>query len=183
MARIPLLASRDGLSPAQTQVFDSIASGARGGVRGPHQVLLHRPAIASPVERLGAFLRYECRVPERQRELVILVVAEFWKADYEWFAHAPLAARQGHGADVLTAVGLGREPDLPDPADSAAWRVARELLDTRRITPASYAAAEAILGQEGMVDLVTLIGYYSLIAMTLDAFEVAVPEGAEIPWH
>ena len=183
MARIALINTREGLDPAQERVFDSIANGARGGVRGPHQVLLHRPEIAGPVDRLGAFLRYECRVPERQRELVILVVAEFWKADYEWFAHAPLALRQGHDAAVLQAVGAGTLPDLADPADAAAYHAARELLTNKRISDQTYAAAQDVLGQAGMVDLVSLIGYYSLIAMTLDAFEVDVPAGALIPWH
>ena len=100
MPRLPALA-RETLNPAQREVYNRIATGARGGVRGPFTALLHSPKLAGLVEQLGVYARFQCEVPERLRELAILVCATHWHADYEWYAHAPLARRQGLSDDVV----------------------------------------------------------------------------------
>lgn len=181
MTRVPLLA-RDQLSPAQAEVYNSIAAGARGGVRGPFTVLLHSPELARRVEQLGVYCRFQCRVPNRQRELAICTVAAHWRADYEWYAHAGLALKQGIPEAALAAIAEGKAPELSDPDDQAVHAFARELLRTGRVSDATYAAVVARFGEPGAVDLSGLLGYYTLLAMTLNAFEVDVPEDAEIPW-
>lgn len=183
MTRIDPITDRDGLTDAQRAVFDSIAGGARGVVQGPFTVLLHNPAVAGPVEKLGAFLRYECSVPMRQRELAILVIGSHWRADFEWFAHAPIALAQGHSQAVLDAISAGEVPVLDDPLDQAVHDVTRALLRDRAISDATFARAEALLGRVGMVDLAALVGYYSLLAMVLNTFEVPTPDPAMIPWQ
>src|SRR5260370_25072134 len=102
--------SRENLSPAQAEVYNSITSGARGGVRGPFHVLLHSPELARRVEQLGLYTRFQCKVPERLRELSITVVARHWQADYEWYAHAALALKQGIPAEGIGAGGVGLRP-------------------------------------------------------------------------
>lgn len=182
MTRIPPITTREGLTESQQAVFDSITSGARGAVRGPFAVLLHNPAIAAPVEQLGAFLRYQCRVPQRQRELAILIIGAHWRADYEWFAHAPIARTQGVSDAVIDAIAAGQAPALDEPLDAAVHDFVCELLRERRVSDASFARVEGLLGRIGTLDLAALVGYYTLLAMVLNTFEVTVPDPAQVPW-
>lgn len=182
MTRITPITSRDGLTADQIAVFDSIVGGARGAVVGPFGVLLHNPAIAGPVEQLGAFLRYRCRVPQRQRELAILVIGAHWRADFEWFAHAPIARAQGFDDATLAQVARGGIPALADPLDQAVHAFTTELLRERRVSDATFARVEGLLGKLGALDLAALIGYYSLLATVLNAFQVAVPDPSQVPW-
>jgi 4-carboxymuconolactone decarboxylase len=182
VTRIPPITSRDGLSEAQKAVFDSITGGARGAVRGPFTVFLHNPAIAGPVEQLGAFLRYQCTVPQRQRELAILVIGAHWRADYEWFAHAPIARAQGHPEAVIVAIAAGKAPDFETPLDGEVYDFVHEILTAHRVSDQTFARVEASLGKIGALDLVSLVGYYSLLAMVLNTFQVPVPDPAQVPW-
>jgi 4-carboxymuconolactone decarboxylase len=170
------------LDGSERAVYDSIAS-TRGSVGGPFLALLHSPNLASKVEQLGAYTRYKCLVPERLRELAILVVARHWRADFEWFAHAPLAEKQGVPVAALRKLGLGETPDWSDAGDAIVYEFCRMLLRDGRVDDETYASASQLLGTPGVVDLVGLVGYYCLIALTLNAHEVAVPADAEIPWH
>jgi 4-carboxymuconolactone decarboxylase len=183
MARIEPITTREGLDPAQLQVFDSIAGGARGGVRGPHTVLLHRPEMAAPLDRLGTYVRYDCAIPQRQRELAILVIAAHWRADYEWFAHAPIAETCGIPRPVIDAVGERRVPEFDDPDDALVHGFARELIDTGRVSDETFASAEARFGKLAVLDLVVLLGYYTTIAMVLNAFDVQPPAERDYPWR
>jgi len=176
------ITDREGLNGEQQAVFDSIAGGARGGVRGPHSILLHRAEVAAPLDKLGAYLRYECAIPERQRELAILVVAASWQAEYEWFAHAPLAAKAGIAQEVIDAVGRRETPEFEREDDALVHRFAQELLETKQVSGTTYGLVEGLFGAAAVIDLVALLGYYTTIAMVLNAFEVAPPEALDYPW-
>jgi 4-carboxymuconolactone decarboxylase len=180
MSRLPQL-RREALDPAAQAVWDRIASGARGGVGGPFTALILSPELCSRVEQLGVFIRYECSVPMRLRELAILCVGQHWQADYEWFAHAPIAATQGVPAAVIAAGGESIPFDAP--ADAVVVGFVRALLRTGRVPDAEFAAAQALLGQKATVELTGLVGYYSLLAMQLNTFEVAPPPTVPIPWR
>lgn len=181
MSRLPKL-SPDEMTPAQAEVHASITSGPRGVVQGPFTALIHSPELTDPVQQLGAYLRYNSRIPERQRELVICTVGATWQADFEWYAHAPLAIKAGIPATAMDQIAKGETPDLSDPRDQLAFRFATELITTKRISETTYADAITAFGAAGVVDLTGLIGYYTLLAMTLNTFEVDVPEGSDIPW-
>lgn len=181
MARLPVL-ERDELSPAQSEVYHRIAAGARGGVRGPFTVLLHSPDLAGRVEQLGVYVRFQCAVPERLRELAICIVAAHWRARYEWFAHANLARRQGIQNDVLDAIARHEAPSFEREEESAVYDFCAELLRKGRVTDPTFDRCRRLLGDRGSVDLTGLVGYYSLLAMQLNAFEVAVPADADVPW-
>ncbi|MDF1610243.1 carboxymuconolactone decarboxylase family protein [Hoeflea sp. YIM 152468] len=183
MSRIEKITGPEGLDAEQRAVYDRIAGGARGGVRGPHTVLINNPGLAAPVDQLGVYVRYDCSVPERLRELAILVVAARWKADYEWYAHAPLAKKQGLSDDVLSAIGSGHAPTFAEEADSAVHDFARSMAHDGRVEDDIYARAEQHLGSKGLIDLTGLIGYYTLVAYTLNTFEIGVPDSAAIPWR
>jgi len=173
----------EAMDAAQKAVYSSIAGGARGGVRGPFLALLHSPELAARVEQLGVFVRFECAVPQRLRELAILVVARHWRADYEWFAHAPIAETQGLPKEAIEALGAGAKPEWPTEADSVIVDFCEQLLGSRRVSDQTYERARDLLGVHGVTDLTGLVGYYSLLALTLNAHEVNVPADADIPWH
>lgn len=176
--------TREGLDEAGRAVWDRIASGARGRVGGPFLALLGSPELCARVENLGVFLRYECSVPMRLRELAILCVGHHWKAAVEWYAHAPIAAAQGVPAAVIEAVGTGAaEIPFDSDADRVVVAFVRALLRTGQVPDAEFAAAQALLGERGTVELTGLVGYYSLLAFQLNTFHVPAPgDAVRIPW-
>jgi 4-carboxymuconolactone decarboxylase len=183
MSRLPELA-RETLEPAQQVVWDRIASGARGGVGGPFKALITSAELCARVEQVGVFIRYECSVPMRLRELAILCVGQHWKAAYEWFAHAHIAAKQGVPEAVIAAIGTNA-PEVPFDADAdrVVATFVRELLRGGQVGDASYAAAQALLGDKGAVELTGLVGYYSLLAMQLNVFQITPPPPFKAPWE
>ena len=182
MSRLPPV-SADALTLEQAEVYNRIATGARGGVRGPFPALLHSPALAGRVEQLGVYLRYQCAVPERLREIAIVIVAAHWRCDYEWCAHAPLAERIGCEKGQLQQIGRGDDPGFTDEAEATTYAFCVELLRTGRVDAATHARAGKSLGLQGVVDLAGLVGYYTLLAFTLNAHAVEAPLDAPIPWR
>ncbi|MDJ0387695.1 carboxymuconolactone decarboxylase family protein [Roseomonas sp. E05] len=182
MSRLPSI-DPETLSPAQSEVYNRIATGARGGVRGPFLALLHSPGLAARVEQLGVYVRFQCAVPERLRELAILTVATHWRCDYEWYAHAPLAERLGLPEAVLAQLGRGEAPDFEEPNDALVRDYCATLLREGRVPDTLYNRAREALGQQGIVDLTGLVGYYTLLALTLNGHEVAAPGDAQLPWR
>jgi 4-carboxymuconolactone decarboxylase len=174
--------SREDLNPAQVEVYNSISAGARGGVRGPFKILLHSPELAKRVEQLGLYARFQCKVPERLRELAINTVAFRWRASYEWYVHAPLAQKQGVPEHVLEAIGTGRQPVFTADADEVVYDYVTEVLETGKVSERTFHRASTLLGDQGVVDLTGLVGYYTLLALTINAFEVEIPDEANIPW-
>lgn len=164
-------------SDDQRRVHDQIASGPRGRVRGPLAIWLHRPALAEAAQKLGAYCRYGSSLDPRLSELAILTMATVWQAEFEWWAHKPIALKAGLPAAVVEALRIGAPPAFPDRETETVHAVTRTLSAERRLTDALYAEAEAVLGADRLVDLVGLCGYYTLISMTLNAFEVPLPEG------
>jgi 4-carboxymuconolactone decarboxylase len=170
------------LSPEQQAVYDAIRSGPRGIVEGPLRVWLQSPAFAEKAQALGAFCRYGTRLPPRLSELAILVVGAHWRSGFEWHVHAAVAARVGVSADVIEAVRLGRAPEFEDPEDRLVYAFASELVKGMRVSDATYEAAVAAFGVEAAVELVGVLGYYTLISMTINAFAVPLPDGAADPF-
>ena len=163
------------LDDEQRRVHDAIARGPRGRVEGPLRVWLESPVLADRAQALGAFCRYGSSLPARLSELAIIVTGAFWRAGLEWFIHAPLARDAGIPQDAIDAIRDGREPAFAKDDERAVYAFTHELLTTRRVGAATYARAKELLGQRGLVDLVGIVGYYGLISLTINAFEVEVP--------
>ncbi len=180
--RLPEI-SYDQLDAAQKVAYDRIASGARGGVGGPFKALLTSPELCARVEQLGVFIRYECSVPMRLRELAILCVGQHWKAAVEWHAHAPIAAKQGVPQAVIDAIGQGQTPPFTEDADRIVHDFVRVLLREGKVPDATFAAVQGLFGNKGAVELTGLVGYYSLLAMQLNTFQIPAPGGVPIPWE
>jgi len=182
MSRLPPR-SREDLDPAQQTAWDRIASGARGGVGGPFLALITSAELCARVEQVGVFIRYECSVPQRLRELAILCVGEHWRAAYEWYAHARIAAAQGIPEPVIQAIGHAQTPPFDQDDDRIVHDTVRVLLRRGVVPDEIYAPAQALLGDKGMVELTGLVGYYSLLAMQLNVFQIAPPPPFKAPWE
>jgi 4-carboxymuconolactone decarboxylase len=170
------------LTPEQRRVHDAIVSGPRGAVQGPLRVWLQSATLADRAQALGAFCRFGTSLPPRLSELAILVTGAYWRARFEWYAHAPLALKAGLDADAIEAIRTGRTPHWTREDEAAVYAFAHELTSTRRVSDPIYARAQQILGLTALVELVGILGYYTLISMTINAFEVPLPAGARDPF-
>lgn len=159
------------LSPRQRDVYNAIAA-SRGHVGGPLRVWVNSPELAARAQELGAFCRYHSSLPPRLSELAILIIGAHWKAAYEWNAHAPIALKAGIPEPVIEAIRCGRKPTFADSQQKAVYDFAFELIEKKSVCEATYEHARVTLGETALVDLVGIMGYYSLIALTCVAFEV-----------
>ncbi len=179
--RHPIL-DENALTPEQQTVFDAIAGGKRGLVQGPLRVWLQSPKLADRAQALGAFCRYDTRLPPRVSELAILVTGAFWASGFEWAVHAPIALQHGLAANIVEDIRCGKTPTFTADDEAAVYSFADELHRTHQVSDANYAAVVAHYGVEGAVELVGLLGYYTLISMTINAFSVPLPEGEDDPF-
>jgi 4-carboxymuconolactone decarboxylase len=188
MTRLPLLRRND-LDETQHALFDALTSGPRGvrivntdgSLLGPYNAWLYSPAIGDAAQQLGAALRFRSSLPPPLLELAIIITAREWTAQFEWWAHARLAARAGLAQEVIAAIKERRRPAFAVTEQAAIYDFCRELLDTHRVSDPVYAQAITLLGEAGVLELVSLMGYYGLISMTLNTFEVPLPEGEAKP--
>lgn len=179
--RIPDLDPAD-MTSRQKDLFDAIA-GPRGGVvRGPFAIWLRHPDLVDKANDFGNHLREGTSVPQRLSELGILVTARFWRASYEWFAHANTAAKLGLDQAIIDAIRVGETPKFNDETEEIVYALATELYETRFISDPVYERALSILGQEQVIDLVAILGFYTMVAMTLNGFHAPLPEGAADPF-
>ena len=176
MTRLPVPAP-DEMSAEQRAVHDRVASGPRGGVRGPLALWLHRPELADNAQGLGRYCRYETCLPPRLSELAILTTARIWDAAYEWQAHLQPAREAGLSEEVIVALGEDTTPAFHSPDEELVYSFTRELNLTRSVSDDLYARTVAELGPDATVDLVGILGYHSLISMTIKAFDVSPPDG------
>lgn len=170
------------LTPEQQVVSDRIKAGPRGVLAGPLRVWLTSPALAERAQELGAFCRYHSSLPTRLSELAILVTGAYWRSGFEFAHHAPIGIAAGLSPALVEALRMGERPEGMADDESAVHDVASELHRDKFVSPATYARAEAVLGQVALVDLVGILGYYTLISMTINAFEVPLPPGAADPF-
>ena len=169
--------SREEMDDEQRRVADEAISGKRGRMPGPLRVWIHSPELGQHAQRLGAFLRYGTVLGPRLSELAILVTARVWTAQYEWFAHKREALKAGLEPEIIEAIATNQLPSFPDPAAQAVYDYAKALHETHNVSQELHDAAMTAIGERGVVELVGLLGYYTLVAMTLNAFDFPLPEG------
>jgi len=167
------------MNDEQKRIHDEIASGPRGAVVGPLKVWLHSPSLADRAQKLGAFARYNSSLPPHLSELAILITGSVWKADFEWYSHVGPAREAGISDAVIEAIRRGDEPPLQDEPSKVVYQVATLLHRERQLSDDLYARAVAALGEVALVDLIGILGYYTLISMTLNAFCVENPDGSQ----
>jgi 4-carboxymuconolactone decarboxylase len=172
------LPARDAMTAEQQRMADAIMAGPRGSLRGPFPVLIHSPVMGDIAQKLGAYIRFDSVLPATLRELAILLTARYWTAQYEWYAHRELALKAGLNPAIIDAVAAGTKPANLSREERIIYDFASELLQTKGVGDAAFAAVKDAFGQQGVVDLIGTMGYYSLVAMTLNVNRTALPPGA-----
>jgi 4-carboxymuconolactone decarboxylase len=171
----------DAMTAAQRAVAEAIVSGPRGGLRGPFQAWLRSPVLADRLQKVGEYLRFSSTAPRRLNELAILITARAWNAQFEWWAHHRLALEAGLDPAVAADLAEGRRPAAMQADEAVVYDFCTELRATRRVSDATLAAAIALLGEAGVIDLIAVSGYYDIVSMTLNVAEVALPDGLPEP--
>jgi 4-carboxymuconolactone decarboxylase len=182
MPRIPLV-SEANMTDAQRRVYDAMMSGPRRSPPvGPLAAAMHRPDLAEKWSDLGLVLRFNSSFPPRLREFVILLTGRFWVCQFEWFSHEPEARKAGLSEQTIETLRHGGST-FQAADEQAIHDYATELLRDHRASDATYRRILAAYGVPGIVELTALIGYYAMVALTLNAHEIGVPAGATPPLH
>lgn len=156
----------------QREIHEAIASGPRGGVRGPLAVWLRRPELAANAQALGKYCRYDTLLEPRLSEIAILTIAHIWKSEYEWHAHEKEALKAGVSPEVIEAIRVGGQPPFAHQDEEIVHAFARAAHIDRSVPDNLYARAISILGEDSVVDLVGILGYYTLISLTINIFKI-----------
>ena len=177
--RLPPIPDEE-LTPEQRTAAMELMAGPRGALAGPFVPLMRSPGLLARTQKLGAYLRFESRLPERIKELAILVVAAHWRQAYEWAFHLPLALKAGVARETAEALAAGRRPAGLVPAEAAAVDLVSQIQTQRTVDDETYRRALEMFGEAGVLDLLGFAGYYALLAMVMNA--ARTPAGpAEIP--
>jgi 4-carboxymuconolactone decarboxylase len=177
MPQIPL----ERMTDSQQQAVAAFKAARRAELDGPFVPLLRSPEVLNRARALGDYLRFQSRLPARLRELVILFAAREWTQQFEWHSHYPLALRAGLSADVAAAIAEGRRPAQMDEDETAVYDFCSELQRDRTVSDRTYEVMTLRLGEEGLVDVVGLMGYYTLLAMMMNTARTPLPAGVEPP--
>ncbi len=178
MARLPPITSKDQVAAKDHAAFDSIVA-SRGAVQGPFTMFLHSPELAGRVAHLGAYVRFEGSLDMRVRVLAAMTVAREFEAVYVWGAQTGGARRQGVPEETITAIREDHLRGVP-PEDAEIIEFTRQLLRRHRVDEASFKKMQTRFGNDGLIQLTGAIGYYSLLAMTVNACELEAAPGAEV---
>jgi 4-carboxymuconolactone decarboxylase len=168
------------MNAQQRALVDAMRAGPRGKieVRGPFAAFIHAPVFGNLAQSLGAHCRYHTAVPPRLSEFAILCTARLWRAQYEWYAHEPMALKAGVAPETVRDLKAGRVPKKAKKDERAIYDFVQQLYKTRRVSDATYKKVHAFLDDGAIVELVGILGYYSLISMTLNVFRMLPPEDA-----
>jgi len=179
--RLPPIAI-SALTDAQRVAAGAVINGPRGALLGPFVPMLRSPDLLDRAQRLGEYLRYHSAIPNRLRELAILIAARHWSQTYEWHVHAPIAERAGLARRVIDALADDRRPEIMTAEETTIYEFCTQVHRKHCVSDATYAAALALLGEQGVVDLCGVCGYYSMLAMIMNVARTALPEGASVPF-
>jgi len=182
----------DQLTPEQRQLSDAIRSGPRAALKssgaskpgplgGPFNVWLRSPGIGDRVQKLGEEIRFRSSLPAKLNELAILITARHWTSQYEWFAHHKLALEGGLAPAIAEDIAQGRRPEKMDADETIIYTFSRELHETQGVSDATYQAALDRFGERGVVDLISVNGFYTLVSMCLNVDRTPLPEGTPPP--
>jgi 4-carboxymuconolactone decarboxylase len=179
--RFPQL-TLDQLSAAQKPVGDQIMKVSSVGIGGPYNSMLRSPKLAQLLFDLFHYLRWETSIPLKLNELAILVIARQWRSQIEWFAHAPIAAKEGLSANIIAELKANQRPSGMAEDEALVYDFVTELTGTHKVSDETYARAKALFNDQQIVDLTAVAGNYVMVAMLLAMSEQTVPPGKEPPF-
>jgi 4-carboxymuconolactone decarboxylase len=180
--RLPILDEQH-MTADQRALMDALRASPRGQSikpRGPFAVWLHAPAFGMLAQALGAHCRYKTSLPPRLSEFAILCTARLWRAQYEWFAHEPMAEKAGVKPKTIADLRAGRRPSSAPKDERAIHDYVQELYKTKRVSDRTYKRVHGFLKDAGMVELTGILGYYVMVAMTLNVFRMLPPDDAKL---
>jgi len=191
-ARFPVLTPAR-LTPAQRRFARSLLAGPRGEGkadrmavqrllrRGPFNAWMRSPELGEHLQKAGVYIRFKTSLPKRLNELAILITARHWTSQFEWYAHRLLALKAGLRPAIIDQLALGRRPRGMQRDETAVYEFCTQLHRNRTVTDAAYRGAVALVGEQGVMDLIGASGYYTLVSMTLNVARVPVPPGEKLP--
>jgi 4-carboxymuconolactone decarboxylase len=174
--RLTLLTPNE-MNASQRATYEESIASKRGSPPPPMMAWLNSPDMAVHATRLGAFLRYDTSMPAKLSEIAILVTARHWTSHYEWYAHKRLALAGGMDIAIIEDIRHRRVPTFDDPKGKVIYEVSRALHETHQVPKALYDEATSLLGARGLVEVIGLCGYYTMVSMTLNTYEFDLPEG------
>jgi 4-carboxymuconolactone decarboxylase len=178
--RLPPL-DPNALTEAQRRAAAELVAGPRGGIIGPFVPLLRSPELMEHAQRMGEYLRYRSAIGTRLSELVILLVARYWSQHVEWAIHVPIATKVGIASDMISAIAAGRRPTTLTDDEALVYDFCFELNVNQDVSDATFDRARARFGDQGVVDLMGINGYYTLLAMVMNGARTAPAEATGTP--
>ena len=180
------------MTPAQRALAERIRSGPRANVAGsaatagtspgsPFSVFLRSPEVGEHLQRVGSYIRFKSSLGFKLNELAILITARHWNAQYEWFAHHRLALQAGLDPEIAKAIAQGNRPSNMPAEEAIIYDFCTELHQQKAVSDPTYQAALQRFGEQGLMDLIAVNGYYSLVAMVLNVDRTPIPDGGLPP--
>jgi 4-carboxymuconolactone decarboxylase len=169
----------DEMTPAQHKMVEDLVAGPRSGADGPFNVLLRSPEMGNIAQQFGAATRFNPTMPRKLNELAIIITGRHWTAQYEWIAHKRAALAAGLNPAIVDAIQNGRRPSGMAKDEEAVYTFCTELLTTKAVSDATFAAAKAAVGEKGVVDLIGVMGWYQTVSMLLNVDRYPLPEGQQ----
>jgi len=171
----------DKMSRAQRAAAEALIAGPRGAITGPFIALLRSPELMNRLQTVGEYIRFSCPLDKRINELVALIAARHWSQQFEWWAHLQQGLEAGLKPDIADAIAEGRRPRRLAEDEDAAYDLVVESLNNCGVSDATYARARKVFGEQRLIDVLAIAGYYGLLALIMNAARTPVPHGSPMP--
>ena len=169
----------DEMSPAQRKMVEDLVAGPRSGANGPFNVLLRSPEMGDLAQKFGASMRFNQDMPRKLNEMAIIITGRYWTAQYEWYAHKRAALDAGLSPAIVDAIQNGRRPGGMTKEEEAVYNFCTEVLKTKHVSDATFAAAKNAFGEKGVVDLMGVMSWYQMVSMLLNVDRYPMPDGVQ----
>jgi 4-carboxymuconolactone decarboxylase len=176
-----VLLAREAMTDAQRAAADELTAGPRKGVKGPFIPLLRSPELMARLQKVGEYLRFESAVPKRLSEFATLVVSRSWAQQFEWFTHVPLASKLGTSRKTIEQLARGLRPGEMSVDEAFIYDFVMELQGSKGLSQDTYDTAVDMLGEQGFVELIALVGYFTTMSMILNAAAIPADPASDVP--
>jgi 4-carboxymuconolactone decarboxylase len=176
--RMPPIAA-DKLTDAQKKAIEEFKAARSVDISGPFVAMLRSPEVMNRARAMGDYLRFRSSLPPRLSEFVILLTSRRWTQQYEWNAHAPLAVKGGLNADIVKAIAEGRRPERMAEDEEIVYALFDEIQHHLSVSDGTYARAVGKIGEQGVIDVMGIAGYYTMLAMVMNTARTPLPDGAK----
>ena len=177
--RMPPLAA-DKMSEAQRKAAAELTAGPRKGVKGPFVPLIRSPELMDRLQKVGEYLRFLSSLEQRISELIMLIVSREWTQQFEWSVHVPLGRKAGLKSEVIDAIAEGRRPSGMPADEEIVYDFCEELLRTKGASDTTYRRAVKAFGENGIVDIIGVVGYFTTVSMVMNVAHTPPAPGSSV---